>query len=72
MGLRYNDHREITAKFDSVGTCGHAVKKGDRIGYAKPRYGAVSVQCTACWRKWADENREADMYERAYEPEYGY
>ena len=28
----YRDYREITAKYRSVATCGHAVTTGDRIG----------------------------------------
>ena len=30
---RFNDYREIVARFDSIGACGHPVKKGDEVGY---------------------------------------
>jgi len=29
---RFNDYREIVARFDSIGACGHPVKKGDYAG----------------------------------------
>ena len=61
--LRFNDHREIAARFDSVGSCGHDIKKGDTIGYAR-RGRDVHTNCPACWSAWVAENQEADMYER--------
>ena len=58
MALRYNDYRELTAKFDSQGKCGHSVKKGDVIGIAYTRYPKEShVQCAECWRKWTNDVR---------------
>lgn len=56
---RFDNYREIAAKFDSTGVCGHPIKKGDRIGYNK----AHGCRCTDCWTKWVEENREADAIE---------
>lgn len=28
---RFDNYREITAKFDSTGKCGHAIKKGPNL-----------------------------------------
>jgi hypothetical protein len=61
---RFDTYREITAKLDSTGKCGHAIKKGDRIGW-HPKHGAY---CTACWTRWVAENREADAIEAGYLP----
>ena len=58
---RFEDYREIEARFDSAGTCGHTIKRGDPIGYA-PRY--RQTQCAACWARWVAENREADLIEQ--------
>lgn len=52
---RFDNYREITAKFASVGKCGHPIKPGDRIGYNK-RHGC---QCANCWSKWSAENAAA-------------
>jgi hypothetical protein len=63
--LRYREHREITAKRDGAATCGHGahvVKAGERIGYAR-RGSETSIQCAACWLRWASENADADAYE---------
>ncbi len=38
--------REIAARFDSVGTCGHAIRKGDRIGWQRT---IRETRCTDCW-----------------------
>jgi hypothetical protein len=59
-GPRFNDYREIVARFDSIGACGHPVKKGDDVGYNR----RGGVQCAACWRHWCAENAEADACER--------
>lgn len=59
---RFDNHREITAKFDSTGACGHPIKKGDRIGWNR-RQGA---HCSGCWARWVAENREAEAVERGY------
>ena len=72
MSLRFNDYRDITARFDSMSTAcgtrdgapGHAIKKGDSIGYGRKRYGAAETMCAACWHKWQSENRECDYLER--------
>ena len=65
---RFDDFREITAKFDNTLTCGHAAKAGDRIGWSgrRGRDGASRAEtcCAACWLKWCDENREAAAYEQ--------
>ena len=68
MSDRYNRftyYREIEARFDSTGACGHAIKRGDRIGWNKR---AKRTQCAACWARWVDENREADAIESGYMP----
>ncbi|MGA2068324.1 MAG: hypothetical protein ABSG86_25350 [Thermoguttaceae bacterium] len=57
---RFDNYRAITARFDSMGSCGHAIKAGDRIGYN----GRVrKTMCPECWRKWEVENAEADRLE---------
>lgn len=38
--------REIVARFDSVGTCGHAISKGDRIGWQRT---IRETRCADCW-----------------------
>ena len=58
---RFYNYREIEARFASEGTCGHAISKGDRIGWHR---GLKKTQCTACWGRWCAENAEADMMER--------
>ena len=65
--FRFNDYREIQAKFNSTGTCGHTIRKGDTIGWARKRR-VSETQCTDCWVKWVDENREADAIEAGYMP----
>lgn len=64
-GARFDDYREIEARFDSTGTCGHKIKRGQRIGYA-PRF--RKTQCAACWARWVAENAEADAIEAGYAP----
>ena len=59
---RFDNYREIRAKFDSTGTCGHEIKKGDVIGWNKT-YGC---QCKDCWAKWVNENKEADAIEQGH------
>ena len=61
---RFDNYREITAKFDSTGKCGHEIKKGDRIGYNRNH----GCHCSSCWFKWSAENREADAIESGYMP----
>ena len=58
---RFDSYREIDARFDSDGSCGHTISKGERIGW-NPRN--KKTQCAACWSKWCAENAEADMLER--------
>lgn len=64
---RFSNYREIEARFDSTATCGHQVRKGDRIGF-NGRIKPAGVQCPACWAKWATENSEADAVEAGYLP----
>lgn len=59
---RFDNYKEISAKFDSVGKCGHEIKKDDRIGW-NPSHGCY---CPHCWNKWVSENREADLVESGY------
>ena len=58
---RFDNYREIDARLASTGTCGHAIAKGDRIGWHPS---LKKTQCAACWSRWAAENAEADMLER--------
>ena len=58
---RFDNYREIAARFASTGTCGHEIKKGDPIGWHS---GLKKTHCTDCWRRWCAENAEADMAER--------
>ena len=66
--FRYSEHRELVARFDSKGDCGHPIKKGDVIGYAarggKP-HRKTHTCCAGCWSRWVEENREADLYEES-------
>jgi hypothetical protein len=58
---RFDNYREITAKFASTGKCGHAIQAGDRIGYNRQH----GCQCSSCWARWSAENAEAAQYEAA-------
>lgn len=62
---RFDNYREITAKYNSTGKCGHRIHAGDRIGWNK-RHG---VYCQACWEKWYAENQEAAAIEAGYMPQ---
>lgn len=64
---RFNDYREIIAKFDSTGSCNHPIKRGESIGYSRFK-GTSFTQCHNCWVKWVNENREADAMENGYMP----
>ncbi len=64
-GARFDDYGEIEARFDSLGTCGHEIKRGQRIGYARR---TRETQCPDCWAKWCAENAEADAIESGYSP----
>lgn len=61
---RFDNYREIVSKFNSTGTCGHPIQKGDRIGWNR-KYGCY---CANCWDRWVAENREADAIEAGYMP----
>ena len=65
-GGRFRDFREITARFDSQGACGHAIKQGEVIGYSK-RHGC---RCAGCWEKWKGENAAADQDDAFYSSQY--
>ena len=67
MTARYTDYMEIAARFKSTGTCGHAIAKGDRIGYARR---SRETQCAECWDKWSRENDAAGFDEMAYSGQY--
>ena len=58
---RFDHYREIDARFASTGSCGHAIAKGDRIGWHPA---LKKTQCADCWARWVAENAEADMLER--------
>jgi hypothetical protein len=62
---RFANYREIRARHASTGACGHAIHKGELIGW-NPR--VSKAQCAACWARWAAENAEADAIERGYMP----
>ena len=64
---RFDNYRQITARFNSVGACGHGVAKGEQVGYHRSH----GVQCAACWAKWQSENAEAAMLETSYTEQYG-
>ncbi len=57
----FQNYRDITAKFASEGSCGHAMSKGDVIGWNRV---TKKTQCADCWRAWCVENAEADLCER--------
>ena len=48
---RFGNYREITVEFDFTADCGHAIKKGDRIGW-HPKHG---TQCPNCWTRCVAE-----------------
>lgn len=52
---RFDNYREIAARFDSTGNCGHPIKNGETIGYNRQH----GCKCAACWAKWVQENSEA-------------
>ena len=59
---RFDNYRQIAAKFASTGTCGHAIKKGETIGYSRLH----GTRCAACWSQWAGENAAAAQDEELY------
>ncbi len=59
----FYNYAEISARFASTGTCGHAIAKGDVIGW----YPSLKkTQCASCWQHWVAENAEAKAMERGY------
>ena len=58
---RFDNYRDIIARFDSTATCGHSVTEGQSIGW-NPRN--KKTQCSECWFAWCYENRAADSYEQ--------
>lgn len=67
MAKQFRDYREIKARFDSIGTCGHSIKAGDSIGYARGRgrWDQPETQCAQCWAAWrasvASDNFDAQQ-----------
>lgn len=64
MARNYDKYRPLQAKFDSQGSCGHIIRKGDRIGYSTPRYRGekAETQCAECWRKWSNDVANEQEY----------
>jgi hypothetical protein len=62
---RFDNYCEIAARFDSTGACGHAIHKGDVIGWNRR---ARKARCTDCWTRWVAENAEADAMEAGHVP----
>ena len=58
---RFPEYRELVARYAGTGKCGHAIRKGDVIGW----HLRAGAQCAECWAKWCDENAEADRLERS-------
>ncbi len=58
---RFDNYRDLSARFASTGTCGHAIAKGDAIGWHPD---LKKTQCADCWRRWCAENAEAEAMER--------
>ena len=57
---RFSNYRELVSRYAGTGACGHAISKGDVIGWNK-RHGS---RCKDCWAKWVGENAAADFDER--------
>ena len=57
---RFSNYRDITAQREDTATCGHPIHRGDLIGWNRP---ARRTVCATCWRRWVEENREADQME---------
>ncbi len=56
----FANYREIISRFASVGKCGHAINKGDTIGWHRVH----GAQCAKCWQQWKADNAAADFDER--------
>ena len=65
---RFDDYRQIVARFPSRCNCGQGIKKGDLIGY---NFKAKKQLCAGCWSKWVGENREAELHESMCRDYYG-
>lgn len=63
---RFDNYREITARYPSTGACGHNIKPGDLIGWHS-RHGAC---CADCWRQWSADNANAAAYESNLGPDF--
>jgi len=59
------DYGEITSRYDSTGTCGHRIEKGDVIGWSRI-HGAL---CAQCWSRSLRETKEAGDIEAGYMPQ---
>jgi hypothetical protein len=64
---RFNEFCSLKAKFASAGSCGHPIKEGDTIGYAKSRgrmrFYTTETCCESCWTSWRMDNYEAASLE---------
>lgn len=68
---RFNDYREITAKYAGKSTAcgskvgGHEITIGDLIGhwFGKGGISPTKTMCAACWSSWCCENQAADYDE---------
>lgn len=58
----------IQAKFDSTGTCGHPIKKGDRIGWDK--YKRLTI-CKECTEQHERDTAAADFDQMVYDSQRG-
>lgn len=57
---RFNNYREMIARYTGKCSCGATIKPGQVMGY---HAGLKKGKCAHCWQSWSAENREADMYE---------
>lgn len=57
---RFDNYREIRAKYASTDRYGNEIKKGDLIGYNPQNKKVIAKDA---WSKWVYENRSAQAYE---------
>ena len=58
---RFSNYRELSARRAELGSCSHPIQIGDRIGW-HPKL--KKTYCAECWRRWVNENDEAERIER--------
>lgn len=51
-------YSELWAKYDSVGDCGHPIKKGEHIGF---NFYYKKTKCKACWQTEKDAIRAEQL-----------